>query len=76
VTTWTACDGGKLELASAGTALFAQDAFESLSCPTSVLAEAAAALANSKGMDGEEFRDCWPGVEICALGPIASWALD
>jgi hypothetical protein len=76
VTAWAACDGGKVERASAGAALFVEDAFKSLSWEASVLGEADAALANSKGMDREKLRNCWPGVEICALGPIASWALN
>jgi hypothetical protein len=76
VTAWAACDGGKVELASVGAALFAENAFESLSWDASVLGEADAALANSKGMDREKFRNCCPWVEICALGSIASWALN
>jgi hypothetical protein len=76
VTPWAACDRGNVELASPVAALFAEDAFESLSWDTSVLGEAHAALANSKAIDCEKFCHCWPWVEICALGPIGSWARD
>jgi hypothetical protein len=73
---WAGWDGSKVESASTGAALLTEDALESLSWDTSVLAEADAALANPEAMDREKFCAGWPGVEICALGPIASWALD
>jgi hypothetical protein len=76
VTTWAAPDASEVESAAAGAALFAEEALESLSWDASVLAEADAALPNPEEMDREKFCTCWPGVEICALGPIASWALD
>jgi hypothetical protein len=56
--------------------LFTEDALESLSWDTPVLAETDAALANPEAMDREKFCAGWLGVETCALGPTASWALD
>jgi hypothetical protein len=76
VTALPACDDGKVEPGSPGSALLGEDAFESSSWDTSALGEADAALANSKGMERKMFRNCWPRVEICALEPIVSWALD
>jgi hypothetical protein len=58
VTAWAACGGGKVELASIGAALFAEDAFEFLSWDASVLGEVDAAFPNSNGMDCEKFSDC------------------